>query len=146
MLSNALSQPVSRLGAAEAAAGTVLTTGADPALAGAGAGAIGAYIGGPIADSFGYVFLFAIYGVLFLLSFLLNSPYGASEVFDHLPGSVQKQILDKKLDLWVIDAAKVAADVGMGSRINTIMQACFFAISKILPKDESIAAIKDSIK
>jgi pyruvate-ferredoxin/flavodoxin oxidoreductase len=79
-------------------------------------------------------------------TFLLNSPYGPDEVFDHLPGSVQKQILDKKLDLWVIDAAKVAAQVGMGSRINTIMQACFFAISKILPKDEAIAAIKDSIK
>ena len=79
-------------------------------------------------------------------TFLLNSPWGKDEVFDRLPGSVQKQILDKKLDLWVIDAGKVAAKVGMGSRINTIMQACFFAISKILPRDEAIEQIKEAIE
>ncbi|RKZ07135.1 pyruvate:ferredoxin (flavodoxin) oxidoreductase, partial [bacterium] len=78
--------------------------------------------------------------------FLLNSPYNKEEVFEKLPGAVQKEILDKKLDLWVIDAASVAAKVGMGSRINTIMQACFFAISKILPKEEAIEKIKEAIQ
>lgn len=79
-------------------------------------------------------------------TFLLNSPYDKDEVWDHLPLSVQKQIIGKKIKLYVIDAITIARDTGMGGRINTIMQTCFFAISGVLPKDEAIDAIKKSIK
>jgi len=79
-------------------------------------------------------------------TFLLNSPYGPDEVWDHLPAEVQEQILGKKLKLWVVDAYRVARDTNMGVRINTIMQTCFFKLAKMLPPDEAIAQIKDSIK
>ncbi len=79
-------------------------------------------------------------------TFLLNSPYGPDEVWDKLPRSVQKQIIDKKIRFFVIDGYKVAKMTGMGARVNTIMQTCFFAISGVLPKDEAIEAIKYSIK
>jgi pyruvate-ferredoxin/flavodoxin oxidoreductase len=78
--------------------------------------------------------------------FLLNSPFGPDEVWDKLPRSVQQQIIDKGLKFYVIDGYKVAKDSGMGGRVNTIMQTCFFAISGVLPKDEAIEAIKKSIK
>ncbi len=78
--------------------------------------------------------------------FLLNSIFDPSEVWDHLPRSVQKQIIDKKLKFYVIDAYAVADKTGMGVRINTIMQTCFFAISGVLPREEAIASIKDAIK
>lgn len=77
---------------------------------------------------------------------LLNSPYGPDEVWDHLPKPVQEQILSKKLQLYVIDAYKVAAATGMGNRINTVMQTCFFAISGVLPREEAIAKIKEAIR
>ncbi len=79
-------------------------------------------------------------------TFLLNSPYGPAEVWDHLPRTVQAQIIEKKLRLFVIDAFQVARDIGMGQRINTIMQPCFFAISGVMPRDQAIAAIKSSIE
>ncbi|HEY5616273.1 MAG TPA: pyruvate:ferredoxin (flavodoxin) oxidoreductase, partial [Bacteroidota bacterium] len=79
-------------------------------------------------------------------TFLLNSMYGQNEVWDHLPRHIQAEIIDKKLKLFVIDATKVAHNAGMGGRINTIMQACFFAVSGVLPKEQAIAAIKNSIK
>ena len=79
-------------------------------------------------------------------TFLLNSIYGPDEVWDHLPRRVQQQIIDKKLKFYVIDAYDVAKKTGMGVRINTIMQTCFFAISGVLPKDEAIAAIKKAIE
>jgi pyruvate-ferredoxin/flavodoxin oxidoreductase len=79
-------------------------------------------------------------------TFLLNSIYGPDEVWDHLPREMQKQIIDKKLKFYVIDAYDVARETGMGVRINTIMQTCFFAISGILPQEEAIAAVKDAIK
>ncbi|NIA30390.1 MAG: pyruvate:ferredoxin (flavodoxin) oxidoreductase [Actinobacteria bacterium] len=79
-------------------------------------------------------------------TFLLNSPYSHEEVWEHLPRNVQKQILDKKANFYNINALKVAQETGMGMRINTIMQTCFFAISGILPKDEAIGKIKDAIK
>ena len=66
--------------------------------------------------------------------FLLNSPYGADEVWEHLPDEVQSAIIEKKLRFYVIDAGRVAREAGMGSRINTIMQTCFFAISGVLPQ------------
>ncbi len=78
-------------------------------------------------------------------TFLLNSAFGAEEVWDHMPRAVQKQIIDKKLKVYVIDAIKVARETGMGGRINTIMQTCFFAISGVLPREEAIKAIKYSI-
>jgi len=79
-------------------------------------------------------------------TFLLNSPYGPGEVWDHLPAELQRQIVDKKLKFYVIDAFKVASDNGMGVRINTVMQTCFFAISGVLPRDEAIAKIKETIE
>ncbi len=78
--------------------------------------------------------------------FLLNSPFAADEVWNQLPREVQKQIIDKKLKFYSIDALRVANDAGMGGRINTIMQTCFFAICGILPREEAIAKIKGSIK
>ncbi len=78
--------------------------------------------------------------------FLLNSLYGRDEVWDHLPRRVQQQIIDKQLKFHVIDAYSVAQETGMGSRINTVMQTCFFAVSGVLPRDEAIAAIKRSIE
>ncbi len=78
--------------------------------------------------------------------FLLNAPFGKDEVWDRLPRKVQQQIIDKNLRFYVIDAYHVAKETGMGVRINTIMQTCFFAISGVLPRDEAIAAIKDAIK
>ena len=78
--------------------------------------------------------------------FLLNSPFGPEEVWNHLPRTIQGEILTKKLRFYVIDAVTIAKETGMGNRINTIMQTCFFAISGVLPKDEAIGAIKKSIK
>ncbi|HZS45576.1 MAG TPA: pyruvate:ferredoxin (flavodoxin) oxidoreductase [Blastocatellia bacterium] len=79
-------------------------------------------------------------------TFLLNTPYGPDKIFDRLPGSVQEQIIDKKLKFYVIDATKVAADSGLKGRINTIMQVCFFALSGVLPREKAIEAIKQSIR
>jgi pyruvate-ferredoxin/flavodoxin oxidoreductase len=79
-------------------------------------------------------------------TFLLNSIYSKDEVWNHLPKHIQRQIIDKKLKFFVIDAYEVAKKTGMGSRVNTIMQTCFFAISGVLPKDDAIAAIKKTIK
>ncbi len=78
--------------------------------------------------------------------FLLDSIYGPEDVWDHLPIEVQQAILDKGLRFYVINAHKVASDIGMGGRINIVMQTCFFAISGILPKEEAIAQIKQSIR
>jgi len=78
--------------------------------------------------------------------FLLNSVYGPDEVWDKLPQEVQKQIIDKKLRFFVIDAYKVAKETGMGARVNTIMQTCFFSISGVLPAEEAIAKIKKTIQ
>ncbi|HJX58382.1 MAG TPA: pyruvate:ferredoxin (flavodoxin) oxidoreductase, partial [Thiobacillus sp.] len=77
--------------------------------------------------------------------FLLNTPASPEQVWGTLPQKMRAQIRDKRLQLWVIDAYAVAAEAGMGRRINTIMQTCFFAISGILPKDEAIAAIKHAV-
>jgi len=77
---------------------------------------------------------------------LLNSPYGKDQVWEKLPREVQQQLLDKKLKLFVIDAYKVAKETGMGVRINTIMQTCFFAISGVLPRAEAIGHIKKAIE
>ena len=78
-------------------------------------------------------------------TFLLNTPFGPEEIWQHIPRQVQEAILKKKLRFYVIDGYTVARAAGMGSRINTIMQTCFFAISGVLPREEAIAAIKKAI-
>ena len=78
--------------------------------------------------------------------FLLNSPYGPDETWNYLPKRVQEQIINKKLRFYVIDGYEVAKETGMGGRINTILQTCFFAISGVLPRDLAIEKIKESIK
>jgi pyruvate-ferredoxin/flavodoxin oxidoreductase len=78
--------------------------------------------------------------------FLLNSPFNKDEVWDHLPREVQTQLIARKARFFIIDAYQVARDTGMGSRMNTILQTCFFAISKVLPRDEAIEAIRESIR
>ncbi len=79
-------------------------------------------------------------------TFLLNSPYGPDEIWDHLPAAIQQHLVDKQIDFWVIDAFAVAAETGMGNRINTIMQPCFFHLSGVLPAEEAIERIKDFVK
>ena len=79
-------------------------------------------------------------------TFLLNSPYGPDEVWDQLPKNVQQQLIDKAIDLWVIDAFAVAEEVGMGNRINTVMQPCFFHLAGVLPPAEAIARIKKFVE
>ncbi len=78
--------------------------------------------------------------------FLLNSPFGKDEVWDHLPRQMQHQLIQKKAKFYVIDAYQVARDTGMGSHMNTILQVCFFAISRVLPRDEALEAIRESIR
>jgi pyruvate-ferredoxin/flavodoxin oxidoreductase len=79
-------------------------------------------------------------------TFLLNSPYGPSEVWDRLPREVQQQLIDKDIAFWIIDADTVAREVEMGTRINTIMQPCFFHLSGVLPADQAIARIKQWVE
>ncbi len=79
-------------------------------------------------------------------TFLLNSPYGPEEVWDHLPRRAQEQIIQRRLKFFVIDAYKVAKDQQLGARINTVMQTCFFALSGILPQDQAIEKIKAAIR
>jgi pyruvate-ferredoxin/flavodoxin oxidoreductase len=78
--------------------------------------------------------------------FLLNSPFNKDEVWGQLPREVQTQLIAKKARFFIIDAYQVARETGMGSRMNTILQTCFFAISKVLPRDEAIEAIRQSIR
>jgi pyruvate-ferredoxin/flavodoxin oxidoreductase len=79
-------------------------------------------------------------------TFLLNAPYGPDEVWDHLPRGVRQMLVDKEIDFWVIDALAVADEVGMGSRINTVMQPCFFQLAGILPPAEAVTRIKDFVE
>jgi pyruvate-ferredoxin/flavodoxin oxidoreductase len=79
-------------------------------------------------------------------TFLINSPQKSVDIWDSLPVTTQRTIIEKKVKLFAIDAQKVAEQSGMGRRINTVMQVCFFAISGILPKEESIEKIKESIR
>ena len=79
-------------------------------------------------------------------TFLLNGIFGPDEVWAELPRHIQKQIIEKKIRFYVIDGYAVAQKTGMGARVNTIMQTCFFAISGVLPREQAIDAIKNSIK
>ena len=78
--------------------------------------------------------------------FLLNSPYDEHQTWDKLPREVQKKLIERKARFYVINASKIARETGLGRHSNTVLQTCFFAISGILPKEEAIQAIKDSIK
>jgi len=78
-------------------------------------------------------------------TFLLNSPYGPDEVWEHLPRGVQQEIIARKLKFFVIDATTAAREVGLKNRTNTILQTCFFALSGVLPREEAIASIKEAI-
>jgi pyruvate-ferredoxin/flavodoxin oxidoreductase len=78
-------------------------------------------------------------------TFLLNSPFGEDEIWSQLPVEVQQQIIDKKLKFYVIDGIKLGEEIGLGSRINVIMQTAFFKISNIIPLDTALAEIKDAI-
>ena len=77
---------------------------------------------------------------------LLNSPYSPNETWDKLPNAVQQTILEKNLEVYLIDGDRVANEAGMGNRVNTVMQTCFFALAKVLPKDQAIAKIKEAIQ
>src|SRR3954452_11603185 len=79
-------------------------------------------------------------------AFLLNAPFAADQVWNHLPKELQEQMLERRVRFFAIDAYALAKKAGMGTRINTIMQTCFFAIAGILPKDEAIAHIKKAIE
>ncbi len=79
-------------------------------------------------------------------TFLLNSPYGPLEVWDRLPRHVQGQLRDKHIQFWVIDGDRVAAEHQLGNRINTVMQTCFFSLSRVLPADEAVAQVKASVE
>ncbi len=79
-------------------------------------------------------------------TFLLNSPHETGEVWSRLPRSVQQQLIDKKLKFFVIDGSRVAQEAGLGGRANTVLQTCFFAISGVLPREEAIRQIKESIR
>jgi len=78
-------------------------------------------------------------------TFLLNSPYGPDEVWAQLPQEVQQQIIDKGLVFHVVDATSVAREAGLGQRINTVLQTCFFALTDVMPIDEAVGAIKNAI-
>ena len=78
-------------------------------------------------------------------TFLLNSPYGPDEVWEHLPEATRRHIVDKHLRMFVVDGYRVAKEAGLGTRVNTVLQTCFFAIADILPLDEAVSAIKAAI-
>ncbi len=78
--------------------------------------------------------------------FLLNAPWPADEVWDHLPESAQRHFIEKKAKLFVIDGYKVARESGMGGRVNIVMQVCFFSLAGVLPQQDAMKAIRDSIR
>jgi len=79
-------------------------------------------------------------------TFLLNAPFGPNEIWDTIPKEVQQQIIDKKLKFYVIDGVHLGNEIGLGPRINVIMQTAFFKISNIIPIKDAVASIKDAIK
>ncbi|MDR3374884.1 MAG: pyruvate:ferredoxin (flavodoxin) oxidoreductase [Ancalomicrobiaceae bacterium] len=79
-------------------------------------------------------------------TFLLNCPHGPEDAWDYLPRPVQDDIIRKKLKFFIVDATRVAREAGLGGRINTVLQTCFFALSGVLPRDEAIARIKKMIE
>ncbi len=78
-------------------------------------------------------------------TFLLNSPFGPDEIWDRLPFEVQEQIQEKELRFYIVDAYRIAKEAGLGTRVNTVLQTCFFALSEVLPVEEAVSAIKEAI-
>lgn len=78
-------------------------------------------------------------------TFLLNAPFEGEDLWGNLPKKIQEEIIEKKLRLYAINASRVAKETGMGSRINSILQTCFFAISNVMPKEEAVSYIKNAI-
>ena len=78
--------------------------------------------------------------------FLLNSPFGPNDVWDRLPAEVQQQLIEKRLRFFVVDGYKVAAEAGLGQRINTVLQTCFFALANVLPREQAVEAIKAAVR
>jgi pyruvate-ferredoxin/flavodoxin oxidoreductase len=79
-------------------------------------------------------------------TFLLSSPYGKDEVWNHMPDELEQKIIDKQIKFYVIDAIKLAGELGLGARINTLMQTCFFSISGVLPASEAVEGLKKAIE
>jgi pyruvate-ferredoxin/flavodoxin oxidoreductase len=79
-------------------------------------------------------------------TFLLNAPFGRDEVWERLPPAVRDEIVEKSLHLWVVDATRIARDAGLGKRVNTVLQTCFFALAGVLPTEKAITAIKEAIR
>ncbi len=79
-------------------------------------------------------------------TFLINSPHPHQETWDHLPREIQESIIDLGLEVWLVDGYRVAREAGLGGRVNTVLQTCFFELSGILPPEEAIAAIKRQIE
>ncbi|MHB1067397.1 MAG: pyruvate:ferredoxin (flavodoxin) oxidoreductase [Candidatus Nanopelagicales bacterium] len=77
---------------------------------------------------------------------LLNAPYPVDEVWDHLPVEVRRQVIDKELKVWCVDASAIAREVGLGNRINTVMQPCFFALSGVIGRAEALRLVKESVE
>lgn len=77
---------------------------------------------------------------------LLNSPFSSDTVWETLPAEVQRQIIEKRLAVYVVDAERIARDAGLGGRINTVMQVCFFSLANVIPRDEAISHIKSAIE
>ena len=77
---------------------------------------------------------------------LLNSPYGAQGTWDRLPREVQEVVIAKRLDLWAVDANRIAREVGLGGRVNTVMQPCFFALADVIPVSEALDLIKQGVE
>lgn len=77
--------------------------------------------------------------------FLLNSPYGADEVWARLPESVRQAIVERKIRLWVVDADRIARDAGLGGRVNTVLQTCFFALTDLMDTEEAIEGIRKAV-
>ena len=78
-------------------------------------------------------------------TFLLSTRHGPGEIWERLPAEVQRQLIDKAIDFWVVDGSGIARDAGLGDRVNTVLQTCFFELTDVIPADDAIAAIKDAI-
>jgi pyruvate-ferredoxin/flavodoxin oxidoreductase len=76
---------------------------------------------------------------------LLNTSHTAEDVYGQLPARVKQALVDKDLDLWIVDADRIATEAGLGRRVNTVLQACFFALTPVMETDDAITAIKDTI-
>lgn len=77
-------------------------------------------------------------------SFLLNSPWSAEELEQHIPGTVKKYIADNEIDFYIIDGFKIGKEIGLGTRINTVLQSAFFSIAKIIPAEDAMTYMKDA--